>query len=323
MSKKVFYRYNPATDEYERVFPTKKERLHGLIRNLLFWIVICGAIFGVVYTLVGTPREKTLQRENEQLQAQLDIMNRRLDAAIGVMNDITSRDDNFYRVIMGAKRMSTAKRYAGLDNENRYNHLNSLPDAEIIKNLTRKLDILDRQLYTQIKSFDELQHLARNNQERLSHIPAIQPISSENMKQMASGYGYRRDPIYGTSRFHEGLDFASDRGTPVYATADGKVIHADWQGGYVNLVEISHGYGYVTRYAHLSKIDVKEGQEIKRGDKIAEVGNTGKSTGPHLHYEVRLNDVPQNPINYYFMDLTPEEYNEMIRFAENAGHVMD
>lgn len=323
MSRKVFYRYNPATDEYERVFPTKRERIHGLIRNLLFWLLICGAIFGIIYTFVGTPHEKKLQQENEQLRAELDIMNRRLDASVEVMNDIAARDDNFYRVIMGTARVSKAKRYAGLQNENRYNHLNSLHDAEIIKNVTRKLDLLDRQLYTQIKSFDELQQLAVNNKERISHIPAIQPISSENMKQMASGYGYRRDPIYGTSRFHEGLDFAADTGTPVYATADGRVVHAGWQSGYGNLVEVDHGYGYITRYAHLSRCDVTEGQTVSRGDKIAEVGNTGKSTGSHLHYEVRLNGAPQNPINYYFMDLTPDEYNEMIRLAENAGHVMD
>ncbi len=323
MSRKVFYRYNPATDEYERVFPTKRERIHGIVRNLAFWIVICGAVIGIVYMLVGTPLENTLRNENAQLRARLDIMNRRLDAAIDVMNDVNARDNNFYRVIMGAERVSAAKRYSGLENENRYNYLNTLPDAELIKNITRKLDMLDRQLYTQIKSFDELQELAHNNQERITHIPAIQPIASEHMKQMASGYGYRRDPIYGTSRFHEGLDFASDSGTPVYATADGRVTHAGWHSGYGNLVEIDHGYGYVTRYAHLSKYDVTEGQEVKRGDKIAEVGNTGKSTGSHLHYEVRLNGTPQNPINYYFMDLTPEEYNEMIRMAENAGHVMD
>ena len=196
-------------------------------------------------------------------------------------------------------------------------------DAELIKDLTIKTDLLDRQLYVQIKSFDELQQLARNNRDRIDHIPSIQPISSENMKKMASGYGYRRDPIYGTGRFHEGLDFAADTGTPVYATADGKVVHADWQSGYGNLLEIDHGYGYVTRYAHLSKFKVKEGDEVKRGDLIAETGNTGKSTGPHLHYEVRYRNSPQNPINYYFMDITPEEYDNMIRQAENAGHVMD
>ena len=140
---------------------------------------------------------------------------------------------------------------------------------------------------------------------------------------MASGYGRRVDPVYGTIKMHEGMDFACDIGTPVYATGDGTVVSAEWNSGYGNLIEINHGYGYTTRYAHLSKIDVKPGQKVSRGDRIGASGNTGKSTGPHVHYEVRLRGVPQNPVNYYFYDLTPEEYAEMITHAENAGHVMD
>jgi murein DD-endopeptidase MepM/ murein hydrolase activator NlpD len=323
MSKKIFYRYNPATDHYVRVYPSKRERVWSFIRNFMGAALGCAVLFAVVYLIVDTPREKALREDNMQLRAEIDIINRRLDASVAVMNDIMARDDNFYRVIMGAPRISNAEKYAGLNNENRYKHLNSLHDADLIKNLSRKIDLLDHQLYTQSKSFDELQRLAVNNQDRISHIPAIQPISEKSMKQMASGYGYRRDPIYGTSRFHEGLDFACDIGTSVYATADGRVMSAGWESGYGNLIEIDHGYGYVTRYAHLSKYDVKPGQMVKRGDLIAETGNTGKSTGPHLHYEVRFHGAPQNPINYYFMDITPDEYNEMIKAAENAGHVMD
>ena len=323
MSKKVFYRYNLATEEYERVYPSGRQRLWIMLRKLFAGILVTAILFVIIYLLVGTPRETALRDENTQLRTQLDILNRRLDASLEVMADIAARDDNFYRVIMGTPRVSTSERFYTANNEQRYSYLNSLRDAELIKDLTIKTDLLDRQLYVQIKSFDELQQLARNNRDRIDHIPSIQPISSENMKKMASGYGYRRDPIYGTGRFHEGLDFAADTGTPVYATADGKVVHADWQSGYGNLLEIDHGYGYVTRYAHLSKFKVKEGDEVKRGDLIAETGNTGKSTGPHLHYEVRYRNSPQNPINYYFMDITPEEYDNMIRQAENAGHVMD
>ena len=294
MSKKVFYRYNPATEEYERVYPSGRQRLWIMLRKLFAGILVTAILFVIIYLLVGTPRETALRDENTQLRTQLDILNRRLDASLEVMADIAARDDNFYRVIMGTPRVSTSERFYTANNEQRYSYLNSLRDAELIKDLTIKTDLLDRQLYVQIKSFDELQQLARNNRDRIDHIPSIQPISSENMKKMASGYGYRRDPIYGTGRFHEGLDFAAD-----------------------------NGYGCVTRYAHLSKFKVKEGDEVKRGDLIAETGNTGKSTGPHLHYEVRYRNSPQNPINYYFMDITPEEYDNMIRQAENAGHVMD
>lgn len=323
MSRKVFYRYNPESGHYERVFPSRRERVWNVIQKTLLSVISCCAVGYIIYIFVDTPREKQLQQENRELKTHLDLLSRRLDASLDVIDDISARDNNFYRVIMGAERVSASSRFSGLDNENRYNYLNGLTDAAIIKNLTRKMDLLDRSLYNQILSFDELQRMARNNKDRLSHIPSIQPISRENMKQMASGYGYRRDPIYGTSRFHAGLDFAADRGTKVYATADGTVTESGWESGYGNCIDINHGFGYITRYAHLNRCLVKKGQQVKRGDLIGEVGSTGKSTGSHLHYEVRLNGVPQNPINYYFMDITAEEYDDLVRQAENAGHVMD
>jgi murein DD-endopeptidase MepM/ murein hydrolase activator NlpD len=239
------------------------------------------------------------------------------------MEDVIDRDNNFYRVMMQADPINNAQRYAGLERQRLYGILDSMPDADLLKSVTSKLDRLDRQIYSQIKSFDQLKELVGKNKDRLAHIPAIQPISEVNLKQMASGYGYRRDPIYGVSRFHEGMDFAADTGTPVYATGDGRVAEAGWKSGYGNAIDINHGYNYVTRYAHLSQILVKPGQEVKRGDLIGKVGNTGKSTGSHLHYEVRFNGEAQNPIDYYYYDLTPEQYDQMIRMANNAGHVMD
>ena len=253
----------------------------------------------------------------------MEELNRRSDEAIAVMEDISARDNNFYRVIMQAEPLTDAARYAGLERRITSEALDSLNDNELVSTVTSKLDRLDNMVYNQIKSFDFLQAQAANLTDRSTHIPAIQPISSKYLKTMASGYGYRRDPIYGTSRFHEGMDFSADTGTPVYATGDGKVTSAGWESGYGNSIDINHGYNYLTRYAHLSEILVKPGQNVKRGDLIGKVGNTGKSTGSHLHYEVRLRGVPQNPVNYYFMDLTPAEYDEMIRQAENAGHVMD
>ena len=156
----------------------------------------------------------------------------------------------------------------------------------------------------------------------MAHIPSIIPIDVKDYT-MSSGYGYRRDPVYGSTKFHAGLDFAEKNGIPVYATGDGTVTVAERKSGYGNCIDIDHGYNYLTRYAHLSEILVSPGQSVKRGDYIGKVGSTGKSTGPHLHYEVRFKDEPQNPVNYYFMDLTPEQYAEMVREAENAGHVMD
>lgn len=249
-------------------------------------------------------------------------MNRRLDNSLKVMEDIRNRDDNFYRVMLQIDPISFGQRYAGLDNEKRYREIEKMPDADLVKLLTQRLDLFERQLYAQSLSFDQLRESAVEQKEKLAHIPSIMPIDVKDYT-MSSGYGYRSDPIYGTTKFHAGLDFAATMGTPVFATADGVVEEAGWKGGYGNCINLSHGYNYTTRYGHLSEILVPAGKNVKRGELIGRVGSTGKSTGPHLHYEVRFKDEPQNPVNYYFMDVAPEEYSEMIRLAENAGHVMD
>lgn len=323
MSKNIFFRYNESSDSYERVFPSWKSRLRAVTRHLMVGVAIGALAFVTVYFWIDYPRDKMLKEQNDALVTELKILNQRLDKSLSVMDDIANRDNNFYRVMMQADRITDAQRYAGLEKGNKYEHLNSLPDGELIKAVSNKMDMLDRQIYVQIKSFDKLKELAGQQQDRLAHIPAIQPISELDLRQMASGYGYRIDPVYGTGKFHEGMDFASDVGTPVYATGDAKVESAKWHSGYGNLIVLDHGYNYTTRYAHLSEMNVRAGQQVKRGDLIGKVGNTGKSTGPHLHYEVRFKGIPQNPVNYYFYDLTPEQYNEMIIKAENAGHVMD
>lgn len=323
MSRKVFYKYNNQTDSYERVYPSWKNKLWIVLRHFIIGIVFGGVAFIATYYWVDFPREKILRDENKKLMTQFSLLETRLNNSIAVMEDIIDRDNNFYRVIMHTDQITNMQRYAGLDKTNRYIHLNNMSDADLVKDVSMNMDRLERQLYTQIKSFNQLKELANKQQDRLSHIPAIRPISELKLKQMASGYGYRVDPVYGTSKFHEGMDFAAEKGTPVYATGDAIVKEAKWHSGYGNLIELDHGYDYTTRYAHLSKINVIPGQQIKRGELIGLVGNTGKSTGSHLHYEVRYKGIPQNPVNYYFYDLTPDQYDEMIKLAENAGHVMD
>lgn len=323
MSKKVFYRYNPATDSYDRVYPSWKQRAWIVVRHFIVGILIGVGVFFALDNVVDFPRERMLSRENTRLKGELEILGRRLDEGLAVMEDIAERDNNFYRVMLQADRITDAGRYAGLERESRYEELGTMADNALVKTITDRMNLLDRELYVQIKSLDHLRDLAGKQQDRLKHVPAIQPVSEHNLKQMASGYGARVDPVYGTIKFHEGMDFSSDIGTPVYATGDATVISAGWNSGYGNLIELDHGYNYVTRYAHLSRMLVHPGQTVKRGDLIGEVGNTGKSTGPHLHYEVRYKGVPQNPVNYYFYDLTPEQYDEMIHMADNAGHVMD
>lgn len=319
MSKKVYYRYNEKSGSYKRVYPSRRSRRLATFGHIVLSLVLGAGVFLLLNGVIDLPKERMLRSENRQLKDDLLMLNARMDRALSVMSDLADRDNNFYRVMMQADRISDSKRYAGLERSS----LHSMSDKSLASTLNDKMNLLEREIVVQSQSFDELRNLALSRADRLSHIPAIQPVAEINLKQMASGYGRRIDPIYGTVKMHEGMDFACDVGTPVYATGDGTVTAAGWHSGYGNRIDINHGFGYLTRYAHLSKLTVKAGQTVKRGDLIGYSGNTGKSTGPHVHYEVRLKDVPQNPINYYFYDLTPEEYAAMIEHAENAGHVMD
>lgn len=323
MSQKVFYRYNPAKERYERVYPSSGVRAKAMLRQALIGSVTALVVLVCAYSLFELPRESMLRMENELLENKIEMLSRRTDEAIAVMEDLAARDNNFYRVMMQAEPISAGQRYAGLERQRNYEAMDSMPDSELMRHTMDKLDLLDRMIYSQTKSFDHLAEQVSSLKDRTAHIPAIQPVSEKYLRAMASGYGYRRDPIYGTTKFHEGMDFSAPIGSPVYATGDGTVTHASWQSAYGNMIEISHGYNYTTRYAHLSEILVRPGQAVKRGDLIGKIGNTGKSTGPHLHYEVRFRGQPQNPVNYYYYDLTPAEYDRMIREAENAGHVMD
>lgn len=322
MPKEVYYRYNPDTDNFERVYPSLKSRLaefgQGMVKTLLFSAII----FILVFYCFDSPTLENLREENKELKEQYGVLRRRLDNSFKVLDRIRERDDNFYRVMMQLDPMTRDQRLAGLDNEYRYKHISRLNDAGLVKELNQNMDLLDRQLMAQMQSFDQLRTTLGTQKDRLAHVPSILPIRMSDYT-MSSGYGYRRDPIYGSMKFHEGLDFSAKTGVPVFATADGRVDVSKRQAGYGNCIDINHGYNYMSRYAHLSEMLVKEGENVKRGQLIGRVGSTGKSTAPHLHYEVRFKGEPQNPVNYYFMDLTPEAYAEMIRLADNAGHVMD
>ena len=322
MKKNIYYRYNPDTDNYERIFPTFKSRMAGFARLMISSLAMASLLLFLGMVIFDAPTEKNLRKENAMLKSRYNILNRRLDNSLRIMEDIRNRDDNFYRVMMQMDPVSRSQRYAGLDNEKRYKELQRMDDGEVVQLLSQRLDLFDRQLYAQSISFDQLRATAVRQKDKLAHIPSVMPINIKDFT-MSSGYGVRRDPVYGSTKFHAGLDFASKTGTPVFATADGTVTVADRQSGYGNCIDIDHGYNYLTRYAHLSRIIVRSGQNVKRGELIGYVGSTGKSTGPHLHYEVRFKDEPQNPVNYYFMDLTPDQYAEMVQLAENAGHVMD
>lgn len=321
--KKVYYQYDPQARVYRRVFPTFGQRLKAWFIRLLSAALLGGVFFIIYLFAVSTPKVGDLVTENSRLQSQYRVLSRKVDDALLVLHDIEERDNNLYRVLLEADPVPESARQSGFNGTSRYAELLDMTNAELVVNTSQKVDLLEKKLYMQTRSFNEVLELSREQENKLACIPAIQPVSNKDLKRTASGYGWRSDPIYRVRRFHHGMDFACDTGTPVYATGNGVVTYAKWQSGYGNFIIIDHGYGYVTRYAHLSKIEVKQGQKVVRGEEIGLVGSTGKSTGPHLHYEVIVGKTDVNPVNYYFMDLNAQQYEEMISLAENHGKVFD
>lgn len=323
MKKKVYYIYNPHTLSYDRVYPSWKQRFWSVCRQLFFGIMIGAGVFCVTSYFFDSPKELQMKKENKLLLTQYEILSRRMDEATLVLKDLQQRDDKLYRVIYQADPIPVSVRESGFGGTNRYEALMSMPNPKLIVSVTSKMDVLSKQMYVQNNSYDEIADLVKTQEDRLKCIPGIQPIANKDLTRIASGFGMRIDPVYGFPKFHAGMDFKADIGTDIYSTGDGVVTSAQWRQGYGNCVVVSHGYGYETLYAHCDKLLVREGAKVTRGEVIAKVGNTGKSTGAHLHYEVRVKGKPDNPAKYYFMDLTPEEYDKMFEIAENHGQVMD
>ncbi len=322
-NRKTYYFYNPNTLDYERVYPTIKDKIKVVLHHLSTGLVFGIATFFIMIKFVDSPKESQLEKENRLLETQYEVLDLRLENAMKILEDLKQRDENLYRAIFQAESIPESVRNSGFGGTNRYKQLMELTNSELAIATTKKMDILRKQLYIQSNSLEELIEIGKNQKERAKCIPAIQPISNKDLKRTASGYGIRIDPIYRVPRFHSGMDFSAKIGTDIYATGDGKVTMAGWKQGYGNCVMIKHGYGYETLYGHMNKFKVRVGQKVKRGEVIGTVGNTGKSTGPHLHYEVIVRGKYDNPSKYYFMDLTPEEYDKMIQIAENHGQVMD
>lgn len=323
MKKHIKFRFNPEKLTYERIEHSFGHKFKHFLNT--FFLALLLSIFFVIayYYFFDTPKEEQLRKENAAMVAQYNLLNKRLQAMQLVVNDLQDRDDNLYRVVFQADPIPYAVRKGSVGGVNRYEQLQEMHNSDIIIETSRNIDNLAHEIYLQSKSYDYIIDLAKNRETMLKHLPAIQPVLNKDLTRVASGYGRRIDPVYHTIKMHEGMDFTAPVGAEVFATGNGKVIFAGWQRGYGNVVKIDHGFGYETRYAHLSKINVKEGRQVTRGDIIALVGNTGKSTGPHLHYEVRYKGAPQNPQNYYFLDLSPEEYDLMVQLANNAGQVLD
>ncbi|HRR63054.1 MAG TPA: M23 family metallopeptidase [Paludibacteraceae bacterium] len=322
MAKKK-YIFNPETLNYEPVEYTFGYKIRRFLVHTFTGIMIGTLFFFVLALTLQSPEEKQLNDEKNKIEAQYKILERQFNEAQVVLNDLQERDNNLYRVVLQADPIPFSVRRAIAGNADYYHQLLNMTNSEIVVNTTKELNVLKKQLYLQSKSYDELILLAKNKETMLQHLPAIQPVLNKDLARMASGFGWRIDPIYHTQRFHEGMDFVAPTGTEIFATGDGTISRAGWEQGYGNCVKISHGFGYETLYAHMSKIKVRIGQRVKRGDVIGLVGNTGKSTAPHLHYEVHYKGQIMNPQNYYFLDLSPEEYDRMVQMSNNSGQLLD
>ncbi len=321
---KVKYHFNTHSLKYEKVVVSIKKRLLSTLAFLSTAGVFATLILVVAYSYFDSPKEKKLKRENNHLSMQYEVLSNRLQQVSSVLKDMEKRDDDIYRVIFEAEPISDNVRNAGFGGVNRYKSLEGYESSDLIIQTTEKLDKISKQMYIQSKSFDEVFKLVKNKSEMLASIPAIQPISKKNLKMIASGFGYRIDPLYKTIKMHTGLDFAAAIGTPIYSSGNGVVKSAQYeQSGYGNCVVINHGYGYQTLYGHMSRIAARPGQKVNRGDIIGYVGSTGKSTGPHLHYEVIKGNTKINPVNFFYNDLTPSEYQQMLEVSSQNNQSFD
>jgi murein DD-endopeptidase MepM/ murein hydrolase activator NlpD len=319
----INYRFNPDTLSFDKI----ERNVRTLIQRALGYLstgIVSGIIFFFIFLqFFETPVTKKLIRENEQLLSQYNLMNKDIEKISKAMEDIQMRDDNIYRVIFEANPIPSTVRMAGFGGANRYTKLESMDNSELIISVSKKLDVLSKQVYVQSKSYDDVIKMAMGKEKMLASIPSIMPVSNRDLKRTASGWGMRMHPIYRIPRFHYGMDFTAPSGTDIFATGNGIVKEAGRDAGYGNTILIDHGYGYESMYGHLSRIMVKVGQSINRGDIIGLVGSTGASTGPHLHYEVLKNGQKVNPQNYYFQDLNPLEYEKMITISSNTGQSYD
>ncbi len=322
--KKVKYYYNTQAlryEKFEEAFRTKLIRILGFISAALVFAFI---IVYLAYTYLDSPKEKALRRELSEMQLEYELLNKKLDQISSVVADLEERDDNIYRVIFEAEPIPSSVRQAGSGGINKYRELMRYDNGQLMASTAAKMDQMRRQLYIQSKSYDEISVLIKKKAEVLASIPAIQPISNRQLSHIASGFGMRIDPIYKIPKMHEGLDFTAPTGTPIHATGNGTISLVEYgDRGYGNHVTINHMVGYQTLYAHMSRIIVREGQAVKRGDVIGYVGSTGKSTAPHCHYEVIRNGVKLDPVNFFFNDLTPAEYEEMLKQAELSNQSFD
>ncbi|KIA87515.1 M23 family metallopeptidase [Flavobacterium sp. AED] len=323
---KVKYYYDSENLAYRKI-KVRKRKKFGVVALFL----IASALFGFLCFIVllntpyfETPKDRLLAREIDNLKLNFSILNKKMDQVDGVVEDIEDRDNNLYRIYFNTAAIPDSVRKSGFGNINRYKTLEGYDNSQLVINTTKRVDVLSKELAIQSKSLDIILALAKAKNKLLAAIPAIQPVRNENLKRLASGFGYRTDPFTKARKMHEGMDFSAKIGTPIYATGDGVVSKADnTVSGFGNHVVIRHGYGYETLYGHLSKYNCRAGQRVKRGDIIGYVGSTGRSEGPHLHYEVHKDGKVVNPLNFYYGNISAIEYVAISKLANQENQSLD
>jgi len=325
MAKAKYY-YDPEKLAFHKI-KTKKGKKIGVV--LLF--LVASGLFGFLCFVAllntpffETPKDRLLTREIDYMKIQYELLNRKSALMEEALGSVEDRDNNVYRTYFNSTPIPEEQRKAGFGGVNRYKSLEGFDNSQLVTNTTKRLDVLAKELVIQSKSLDEIAGLAKDKEKLLSAIPAIQPVKNEDLRMMASGFGYRTDPFTKVRKFHAGMDFSSRTGTLVYATGDGIVERADnTASGYGNHIVLRHGYGYQTLYGHLSKYAVRAGQKVKRGDVIGYVGSTGRSEAPHLHYEVHKNGEVVNPLNFYYGNISAKEYILISKLANQENQSLD
>ncbi len=321
---KVKYYYDSETLSYKEVKRSKKTTF-----KYVSLFIISSGCFALLFVIIGglyfqSPKEKSLERELTNLLFQYDILTKKIENAYQVLENVEQRDNNLYRHYFETNPIPEEQRRAGFGGINRYKKYEGYDNSQLVIESAKRIDILEKAIVVQSKSLDEIAKLAKNKEQLLSAIPAIQPIKNSELTRMASGFGWRRDPFTKARKFHKGMDFTAKRGTPVYASGDGKITRADSRSsGYGKHIRIDHGYGYVSLYAHLNGYNVRRGQKVKRGDVIGFVGSTGRSQAPHLHYEIAKDGRKINPVNFYYGNLTAQEFDLLLKQAEVENQSLD
>ena len=322
--KKIKYYYNTHTLRYEKLVTPLRVKLLRVFGFLAAALVTSAIISYFAFQFIGSPGEKLLRAQNERLSDKYQEMNARVRSIQEQMSELEKRDNEVYRSIFEAKPIPDSARAHALESQQEIAKVEGMPQSQLINSIYSSINNLNARISAQKNSYKELSGLLNNKEKLLAATPAIQPVSNKDLNRIASVFGYRIDPIYKTVKLHAGLDFSAPQGTPIYATADGTVTTAgNTSNGYGNHVVIDHGYGYETLYGHMVRVKARSGQHVKRGDLIGYVGSTGKSTGPHCHYEVHKNGQKLDPVYFFYNDLSPQQFDQLLKRAASSNQSFD